>query len=155
ARSLHERSTRAQRSFIAVNCAALPENLVESELFGHEAGAFTGATRRKIGRIEQAAGGTLFLDEIGDLPAPAQAKLLRALQDRVIERVGGTEVVPVDFRLIAATNQDLEAGIARGRFRQDLFFRLNVVKVTLPPLRERAGDVLILARHFLERAQKR
>ncbi|HJZ84602.1 MAG TPA: sigma 54-interacting transcriptional regulator [Polyangia bacterium] len=155
ARALHEGSPRAERPLVAVNCAALPENLVESELFGHEPGAFTGAHKRKIGRIEQASGGTLFLDEIGDLPAGAQAKLLRALQERVIERVGGTEPIRVDIRLIAATNQDLEAGMAKRSFRRDLFFRLNVVAITLPPLRERPEDILLLADHFLRRAEER
>jgi DNA-binding NtrC family response regulator len=154
ARALHEGSSRAGRPFVAVNCAALPENLVESELFGHEAGAFTGATKRKIGRIEQAAGGTLFLDEIGDLPAQAQAKLLRALQERTIERVGGSEQLRVDFRLIAATNQDLESGVAQKSFRRDLFFRLNVVAIHLPPLRDRPEDIPLLANHFLHRAQE-
>jgi DNA-binding NtrC family response regulator len=153
ARALHEGSPRTDRPFVAVNCAALPENLVESELFGHEPGSFTGANKRKIGRIEQASGGTLFLDEIGDLPANAQAKLLRALQERVIERVGGTEPIRVDLRLIAATNHDLEAGMAKRSFRRDLFFRLNVVAVTLPPLRERLEDVPLLVDHFLARAQ--
>jgi transcriptional regulator with PAS, ATPase and Fis domain len=155
ARALHECSPRADQPFVAVNCAALPENLVESELFGHEVGAFTGATKRKIGRIEQASGGTLFLDEIGDLPAPAQAKLLRALQERTIERVGGTDAIRVDFRLVAATNQDLESGTAKGSFRRDLFFRLNVVSVHLPPLRERLEDVPLLVAHFLSRATER
>ena len=155
ARYLHERSARADRAFVAVNCAALPDNLVEAELFGHEVGAFTGALRRKIGRIERASGGTLFLDEIGDLPLAAQAKLLRALQERQIERVGGTETIRVDIRLIAATNQDLEGEIARGAFRRDLFFRLNVVAVNLPPLRQRVADIPALSDHFLARAQRR
>jgi two-component system response regulator HydG len=155
ARALHEGSPRTDRPFVAVNCAALPENLVESELFGHEPGAFTGATKRKIGRIEQASSGTLFLDEIGDLPAGAQAKLLRALQERVIERVGGSDAIRVDIRLIAATNQDLEEGMAKRNFRRDLFFRLNVVAVTLPPLRERIEDVPLLVDHFLARAQEK
>jgi len=155
ARLIHDGSARARGPFVAVNCAALPENLVESELFGHEPGAFTGAVKRRIGRIEQAHGGTLFLDEIGDLPAGAQAKLLRALQERVIERVGGTEPVAVDFRQVAATNRDLAADIASKAFRRDLFYRLNVVSVRLPALRERAGDVALLADHFLAAAMRR
>ena len=155
ARLVHDGSPRARGPFIAVNCAALPENLVESELFGHEPGAFTGAVKRRIGRIEQAHGGTLFLDEIGDLPAGAQAKLLRALQERVIERVGGAESSAVDFRLVAATNRDLAADIASRTFRRDLFYRLNVVGVRLPALRERAGDIALLAAHFLAVAMQR
>jgi len=154
ARLIHEGSTRADRLFAAVNCAALPENLVESELFGHEAGAFTGAMKRRIGRIEQAHGGTLFLDEVGDLPPGAQAKLLRALQERVIERVGSGESSAVDFRLVAATNRDLAADIASKAFRRDLFYRLNVVAVRLPALRERPDDIALLAEHFLERAMR-
>jgi transcriptional regulator with PAS, ATPase and Fis domain len=153
ARLLHEHSHRNRQPFIALNCAALPEHLVESELFGHEQGAFTGAVKCKIGRIEQASGGTLFLDEIGDLPAAAQAKLLRVLQERVLERVGGTESIPVDVRLVAATNLDLEVAISKGVFRRDLYYRLNVIELTMPPLRERGEDVLLLAEHFLARAQ--
>ena len=155
ARLVHDGSPRARAPFVAVNCAALPENLVESELFGHEPGAFTGAVKRRIGRIEQAHNGTLFLDEIGDLPAGAQAKLLRALQERVIERVGGADPIKVDFRLVAATNRDLTADIASRAFRRDLFYRLTVVTVRLPALRERTGDVPVLARHFLEVAMRR
>ena len=154
ARLLHDHSPRASRPFVAINCAALPENLVESELFGHEVGAFTGASKRKIGAIERANGGTLFLDEIGDLCANAQAKLLRALQERVVQRVGSVDSIRVDFRLIAATNQDLSAGIARHSFRQDLYFRLNVVSVTLPPLRDRPEDILSLMSHFLQLCQR-
>ena len=154
ARHVHEHSSRARGPFVAVNCAALPDNLVESELFGHEPGAFTGAMKRRIGRIEQAHQGTLFLDEIGDLPAAAQAKLLRALQERVIERVGGSEPIRVDFRLIAATNRDLAADVTDRLFRRDLYYRLNVVTVRLPPLRERTGDVVSLARHFLDLAMR-
>jgi DNA-binding NtrC family response regulator len=153
ARALHDGSTRCKRPFVAVNCAALPESLVESELFGHEPGAFTGAVRRKLGRIEQASGGTLFLDEIGDLPPNAQAKLLRALQERAIQRVGGNESIAVDVRLIAATNQDLEAGMANNHFRRDLFFRLNVVTLQLPALRDRLEDIPLLTDHFLAEAQ--
>jgi DNA-binding NtrC family response regulator len=155
ARLVHDGSPRANEPFVAVNCAALPESLVESELFGHEPGAFTGAVKRRIGRIEQAHRGSLFLDEIGDLPAGAQAKLLRALQERVIERVGGTDTVRVDFRLVAATNRDLSADIANRAFRRDLFYRLSVVTVRLPALRERTGDVPLLARHFLESSMRR
>jgi DNA-binding NtrC family response regulator len=155
ARFLHERSARARGAFVALNCAALPEHLVESELFGHEPGAFTSAMKRRIGRIEQAHGGTLFLDEVGDLPAAAQAKLLRALQERVIERVGGTEPIRVDFRLIAATNRDLAADVADRLFRRDLYYRLNVVTVRLPALRERSADIPCLARHFLDAAMQR
>ena len=155
ARALAAGSPRADQPFVAVNCAALSESLIESELFGHEPGAFTGATGRKIGKLERANCGTLFLDEIGDLPAKAQAKLLRALQERVIERVGGCEDIPVDFRLIAATNRDLRSEVAAPGFRRDLFFRLSVVTVVLPPLRHRDGDILSLAEHFMSRAQKR
>jgi transcriptional regulator with PAS, ATPase and Fis domain len=155
ARLIHDGSARARGPFVAVNCAALPETLVESELFGHEAGAFTGAVKRRIGRIEQAHTGTFFLDEIGDLPGGAQAKLLRALQERSIERIGGSEPIEVDFRLVAATNRDLAADIASRTFRRDLFYRLNVVAIRLPALRERMGDIPLLARHFLEIAMRR
>ncbi|MGV8038619.1 MAG: sigma-54-dependent transcriptional regulator [Thermoanaerobaculaceae bacterium] len=149
ARRLHERSGRAGRPFVAVNCAALPESLAESELFGHEKGAFTGADRTRRGRFEEADGGTLFLDEVGELPAALQAKLLRALDGRTVRRVGGSAEIPVDVRLVAATNRDLAAEAARGAFRQDLFFRLAVVTVHLPPLRQRRGDVPVLARHLV------
>jgi two-component system response regulator HydG len=155
ARLVHARSRRADQPFVAVNCAALPEQLVESELFGHEAGAFTGAIRRRIGRFEQAHGGTLFLDEIGDLPLPAQAKLLRALQERVIERIGSSESIPVDVRVIAATHRDLQAEVANRCFRSDLYYRLSVVTARLPALRDRPGDVGALAEHFLAAAQAR
>src|SRR6185295_13707347 len=134
-------SPRANAPFIAINCAAIPENLLESELFGHERGAFTGADQRRIGRFEQANKGTLFLDEIGDLPANTQVKLLRVLQQQTFQRVGGTEPISVDVRLIAATHRDLEAMISAGTFREDLFHRLNVVTIQLPPLRERREDV--------------
>jgi len=154
ARLLHDHSRRAAAPFVAVNCAALPENLVESELFGHEPGAFTGALRRRIGRIEQAGGGTLFLDEIGDLPPAAQAKLLRAVQERVIERVGGGDPIAVDMRLVAATHRDLAADPDRA-FRRDLFYRLSVVTVRLPALRERREDVPELVAHFLDLAMAR
>ncbi len=149
ARRIHDHSGRADGPFVTVNCAALPDALVESELFGHEKGAFTGAIARKPGKFERADGGTLFLDEIGDLPGEAQAKLLRVLQDSRVERVGGTAPISVDVRLIAATNSDLESAIAAHTFRSDLYFRLGVFPVSLPALRDRVGDVPILARHFL------
>ena len=148
---LHRRSRRAAGPFIRVNCAALTESLLTSELFGHEKGAFTGATGRRQGRFELAEGGTLFLDEIGELPVEVQAKLLRILETREFERVGGTQTLTADVRVVAATNRDLEGAIARGRFREDLFYRLNVVPVLLPPLRERREDIPALARHFLTR----
>ncbi|MCU0293043.1 MAG: sigma-54 dependent transcriptional regulator, partial [Thermoanaerobaculaceae bacterium] len=149
ARRLHERSGRAAGPFVAVNCAALPESLAESELFGHEKGAFTGADRQRLGRFEEADGGTLFLDEVGELPAAQQAKLLRTLDGRTVRRVGGSAEIPVDVRLVAATNRDLAAEAASGSFRQDLYFRLAVVTVHLPPLRERVSDIPVLARHFV------
>jgi DNA-binding NtrC family response regulator len=152
ARVLHEQSSRSQRAFVAVNCAAIPENLLESELFGHERGAFTGALAKRIGRIERASGGTLFLDEIGDMSLALQAKILRALQEREVERVGGEAPIRVDVRLIAATNRDLEADVAAGRFREDLYYRLAVVPVELPPLRARDDDVRLLAEYYLRRA---
>ncbi len=149
ARRIHDHSGRAGAAFVAVNCAALPDALVESELFGHEKGAFTGAIARKLGKFELADGGTLFLDEIGDLPLDAQAKLLRVLQDSKVERVGGSGPVSVNVRLIAATNKDLESAIAAQTFRSDLYFRLGVFPVALPALRDRPADIPILARHFL------
>jgi DNA-binding NtrC family response regulator len=155
ARSLHGLSPRARGPFIKVNCAAIPEPLLESELFGYERGAFTGAGRRKPGRFELADGGTLFLDEIGELPLPEQPKLLRALQESRFYRVGGTEIVQVDVRIVAATNRDLREGVATGRFREDLFYRLNVVPIPIPPLRERPEDVVELSEHFLRRAAAR
>ncbi len=151
ARALHEASPRAPRAFVAVNCAAIPEDLLESELFGHERGAFTGAISRKVGRFERADGGTLFLDEIGDMSLVLQAKILRALQEREIERVGGEERIRLDVRVVAATHRDLAALIAAGDFREDLFYRLAVVRVHLPPLRERPADVLPLALHYAAR----
>jgi two-component system nitrogen regulation response regulator GlnG len=154
ARTLHEHSRRADRPFVAVNCAALPEGLAESELFGHEQGSFTGADRQRIGRFERADGGTLFLDEIGDMPLPLQAKMLRLLQDQQFERVGGVQTVHTRARILAATNQDLEQLIVRGRFRRDLYYRLRVVSIHVPPLRDRDGDVVELAHHFLEAYNK-
>ncbi len=150
ARTIHAESPRAAAPFVAINCGAIPENLLESELFGHEKGSFTGATAQRRGRIEFAAGGTLFLDEIGEMPPTLQVKLLRFLQDRTVERVGGREAIPVDVRVIAATNIDLEQAIAAGRFREDLYYRLRVVTITVPPLRERGRDVMQLAQAFLE-----
>jgi len=155
ARALHERSERAGGPFITVNCGAIPENLFESELFGHEKGAFTGAVARKPGRFELADGGTLFLDEVGELPADLQVKLLRVLQERRFERVGGVESLSVDVRLVAATNRNLSEAAHSGTFRQDLFYRLNVIPIELPPLRERTEDIPLLVEHFLERFNKR
>ncbi|MGQ0813997.1 MAG: sigma 54-interacting transcriptional regulator [Gemmatimonadota bacterium] len=151
ARTIHERSARAGGPFVAVNCAAIPENLLESELFGHEKGAFTGAIARRIGRFERASGGTLFLDEIGDMSLSLQAKILRVLQEREVERVGGSAPVTVDVRLIAATHRDLESDVVAGRFREDLYYRLAVVTMQLPALRERGDDLRVLAEHYLER----
>ncbi|HEU4927053.1 MAG TPA: sigma-54 dependent transcriptional regulator [Vicinamibacterales bacterium] len=151
ARSLHALSGRADAPFVAINCAAIPENLLETELFGYEKGAFTGAAARKPGKFEIAHRGTLFLDEIGDLPLTLQAKILRALEEKRFERVGGTAPVQVDVRLVAATNRGLKAAVAARRFREDLYFRLSVFPITVPPLRERAGDIPLLARHFVER----
>ncbi len=151
ARALYQHSDRSKQPFLAVNCVAIPETLLESELFGFERGAFTGALNRRIGKIEQAAGGTVFLDEIGDMPMSIQAKLLRLLQENQIERLGGAGPIPVDVRIIAATNRDLEAAVADGRFRRDLYYRLNVVALHLPPLRERKEDIPLLVRHFSRR----
>jgi two-component system NtrC family response regulator len=150
AQGLHQASKRSGK-FVAINCAAIPENLLESELFGYERGAFTGATKTTVGRFETAAGGTLFLDEIGDLPMPLQAKLLRFLQERTIERVGGRQVIAVDVRVVCATHQDLQAGTKDGRFREDLYYRLAEIVVQIPPLRERQGDAVLLAHDFLKR----
>ncbi len=155
AAAIHRQSTRAARGFVCVNSAALPRDLVESELFGHERGAFTGATERRQGRFELADGGTLFLDEVGDLGPEAQAKLLRALESGVIERLGGEKPIAVDVRVIAATNKDLGRAVQREEFREDLWFRLNVLPIHIPPLRERAEDIPPLARHFAERLSAR
>ena len=152
ARALYQHSERASAPFIAINCAAIPVTLLESELFGHERGAFTGADARRIGRFEQADHGTLFLDEIGDMTLGTQVKLLRVLQDRTIQRVGGKETIPVDVRVIAATHRDLESAIREKQFREDLYYRLNVVLITLPPLRERREDIPDLVRYFLGRS---
>jgi two-component system NtrC family response regulator len=149
ARAVHTLSPRVNKRFVAINCAAIPENLLESELFGYEKGAFTGATRQTPGKIEYADGGTLFLDEIGDMPMPLQAKMLRFLQERVVERVGGRAEIPVDVRVVCATNQDLHNAIAEGRFREDLYYRISEVTADIPPLRERQEDAVLLARAFL------
>jgi len=151
ARGLHDASSRRDERFVAINCAAIPENLLESELFGYEKGAFTGAAKTTPGKIETANRGTLFLDEIGDLPMPLQAKLLRFLQERVIERVGGRSEIPVDVRIVCATHQDLKSLIKEGRFREDLFYRLAEIVVEIPPLRDRLGDVSLLAHAFVKR----
>jgi DNA-binding NtrC family response regulator len=153
ARAVHELGPRRDAPFVAVNCAAIPHNLIESELFGHERGAFTDAHERRIGKFEAADRGTLFLDEIGELAPAVQSKFLRALQERQIERLGGKGPIPVDVRLVAATNRDLEREVAAGRFRADLYYRIHVVEVELPPLRERREDVRRLAEHFLGRAR--
>jgi two-component system NtrC family response regulator len=149
ARGLHDASLRASKPFIAINCAAIPENLLESELFGYERGAFTGAVKTQEGKIELAEGGTLFLDEVGDIPLPLQVKLLRFLQERVIERIGGRKTIPVDVRIVSATHQNLDAMIASGRFREDLYYRLAEIVVRIPTLAERTGDAVLLAHHFL------
>jgi len=151
ARALHQLSPRAKGPFVAINCAAIPEALLENELFGHEKGAFTGATGRKVGKAEMAHHGTLFLDEIGDLPLALQAKILRLVQERQFERVGGVQTITVDVRVVAATNRELKEAVARKEFREDLFFRLSVFPVEIPPLRRRRGDILLLADSFLDR----
>jgi len=151
ARAVHTQSSRKSGRFVAINCAAIPEQLLESELFGHEKGAFTGAVKQTIGKIEMADGGTLFLDETGDMPLPLQAKLLRFLQDRVIERVGGRQEIPVNVRVVCATNQDLQGLIAEQRFRQDLYFRISEVTIKVPPLRDRRGGATVLAHAFLRK----
>ncbi|MGD8175208.1 PEP-CTERM-box response regulator transcription factor [Marinimicrobium sp. ARAG 43.8] len=149
ARSIHQLSPRRQKRFIAINCAAVPENLIESELFGYEKGSFTGAAKQTLGKVETAHEGTLFLDEIGDMPLNLQSKLLRFLQERVIERVGGREEIPVDVRVICATNKDLQQMVDDGSFREDLFYRISEVTIRIPPLRQRQGDNVLLARHFM------
>ena len=151
ARAIHRRSRRSAYSFVSVNCAAIPRDLIASELFGHEKGAFTGASQRRLGRFELAAGGTLFLDEVGELPAETQVALLRVLQEREFERVGGSGTVRADVRVIAATNRDLEEAIRAGSFRSDLFYRLNVFPIELPTLRERKEDIPLLVEYFLDR----
>ena len=153
ARAVHEKSGR-KGEFVAINCAAIPENLLEAELFGYERGAFTGAVKSNVGKIELAEGGTLFLDEVGDIPLPLQVKLLRFLQERVIERIGGRSVIAVDTRIVCATHQDLEAMTADGRFREDLYYRLAEIVVKIPSLAERAGDAVLLARHFVNKLSR-
>ena len=155
ARAVHKLSARAHEPFVPINCAAIPETLLESELFGHEKGAFTGALKQTIGKIESANRGTLFLDEIGDVPLPMQVKLLRFLQDQVVERIGGRNPVQVDVRIVCATNQDLDRMMAEGRFREDLYYRLNEVTVQVPPLRERGSDAVVLASFFLSAVRHR
>src|SRR6202034_3607353 len=151
ARAIHKRSPRSARAFISVNCAAIPTSLILSELFGHEKGAFTGATQRRLGRFELAEGGTIFLDEVGELPAETQIALLRVLQEREFERVGAAGAIRTNVRVIAATNRDLEAAIAAGTFRSDLFYRLNVFPIEMPPLRERREDIPLLVEYFIDR----
>jgi nitrogen regulation protein NR(I) len=151
ARAIYQHSLRAGKPFLVINCVALPETLLESELFGYEKGAFTGATHRRLGKIEQAGAGTVFLDEIGDMPVQLQTKILRLLQEKKIERLGGRETIPVDVRIIAATNRDLERLIAEGRFREDLYYRLKVITIGLPPLRERIADIPLLTAYYLDR----
>ena len=148
ARAVHHLSPRRDQPFVAINCAAIPETLIESELFGHERGSFTGATERRPGKFELASGGTIFLDEIGELPLNVQGKLLRAIEEKIVDRIGGRVPVPVDIRIVAATNHDLQSAAEQGEFRRDLYFRLAVFPVEIPPLRERGDDVLLLARHF-------
>ncbi|MEK7850645.1 MAG: sigma-54 dependent transcriptional regulator, partial [Deltaproteobacteria bacterium] len=151
ARAIHYHSNRSSGPFVAVNSSAIPKDLLESEFFGHEKGAFTGAHERKIGKFEVAEGGTLFLDEIGDMPVDLQAKILRVIQEKEFERVGGNRPIPADVRILAATNQDIESAIKEGKFREDLYYRLNVVPVIVPPLSGRKGDIPLLAEHFLRR----
>jgi two-component system NtrC family response regulator len=151
ARGVHDASPRAAKNFVAINCAAIPDTLLESELFGHEKGAFTGAVKTTEGKIELADGGTLFLDEIGDIPLPLQVKLLRFLQERVIERIGGRKPIPVDTRIVCATHRDLKAMVAEGTFREDLYYRLAEIVIPIPSLAERPGDAVLLARHFIRR----
>ena len=151
ARAIYHHSRRSEKAFLAINCAAIPEQLLESELFGHEKGAFTGATSQRIGKFEQCDGGTLFLDEIGDMSGPTQTKMLRVLQSGTFERVGGNQPITVNVRIIAATNKQLEEAVARREFREDLFYRLNVVRIHLPPLRERREDIKLLVDYFLRK----
>ncbi|MEQ1689036.1 MAG: sigma 54-interacting transcriptional regulator, partial [Sphingopyxis sp.] len=151
ARGLHDASARRTGNFVAINCAAIPDTLLESELFGHEKGAFTGAIKTSEGKIEMANGGTLFLDEIGDIPLPLQVKLLRFIQERVIERIGGRKAIPVDTRIVCATHRDVKAMVAEGSFREDLYYRLAEITIPIPSLSERPGDAVLLARHFLQR----
>src|SRR5882672_6736921 len=151
ARAIYQHSDRATSAFLAINCAAIPENLLESELFGHEKGAFTGADRRRIGKFEQCNGGTIFLDEIGDMPLATQGKILRLLQDQKFERLGGNQTIQTDVRLIAATNRDLKSWSEGGKFRPDLYYRLSVFTIRLPPLRERAEDLPLLIEFYLRR----
>src|SRR3954447_15363048 len=151
ARALHRAGPRRRAPFVAVNCSALPEGLLESELFGHVRGAFTGAVQSRVGRFEEASGGTIFLDEIGELPIELQAKLLRVLQERELQRLGSSETIKVDIRVVAATNCDLPRRIEEGKFREDLYYRLNVVPLEMPPLRRRRDDIPILAAHFVEK----
>jgi formate hydrogenlyase transcriptional activator len=155
ARSIHKRSNRADRAFIGVNCAAIPQSLIASELFGHEKGAFTGAIQRRLGRFESANGGTIFLDEVGDLPPEIQVALLRVLQEREIERVGSSKAIPIDVRVVAATHRDLNTLVAEGKFREDLLYRLNVVPVDVPPLRQRVADIPLLVEYFIDRFGKK
>jgi transcriptional regulator with PAS, ATPase and Fis domain len=154
ARAIFQHSLRANSPFLVINCVAIPDTLLESELFGYEKGAFTGATHRRVGKIEQASGGTVFLDEIGDMPLNLQAKMLRLLQEKSVERLGGRETIPVDVRIIAATNRDLETLITQGQFREDLYYRLKVITIWLPPLGERREDIALLCEHFLVRFAK-
>jgi two-component system nitrogen regulation response regulator NtrX len=151
ARTIHRNSPRASQRFVQVNCAAIPEELIESELFGHEKGSFTGATEKQVGKFEQADRGTIFLDEVGDMSPKTQAKVLRVLQEQEVERLGSARTIKVDVRVIAATNKDLEEAISRGEFREDLFFRLNVIPIVVPPLRERREDIPRLVQHFAKR----
>ncbi len=151
ARAIHKQSARAARAFVSVNCAAVPSSLIASELFGHEKGSFTGATQRRLGRFELANNGTIFLDEIGELPAETQIALLRVLQEREFERVGGSKPIQTDVRVLVATNRDLQSAIADGTFRSDLFYRLNVFPIELPPLRERRDDIPLLVEYFIDR----
>ncbi|HZO52615.1 MAG TPA: sigma-54 dependent transcriptional regulator, partial [Bryobacteraceae bacterium] len=155
ARAIHKRSARSSRTFIRVNCAAIPQSLIASELFGHEKGAFTGAIQQRVGRFEAADGGTIFLDEVGDLPAETQIALLRVLQEREIERVGSIKPIPIDVRVLAATNRNLEDAVADGTFRKDLFYRLNIFPIRIPSLRERAEDIPLLVEYFVERYAKK